>query len=167
MLLDCVIGAVGGHHLKLDEDWKKAALALQGGCGTSLQMLLTHPDLKPLFHKPIYEHELNFSLVDDEPTFIGLRQVHFKLGSKRWKDKLKEDSEWWRFAAAVKALVAAADVAGSAMLPEKGKVVIRDWVHETLRNRVSSEQMEEVVAARLKGNSHVIFKQQLARQKGV
>lgn len=30
MLLDCVIGAVAGHHLKLDEEWKRAALALQG-----------------------------------------------------------------------------------------------------------------------------------------
>jgi CRISPR-associated endonuclease/helicase Cas3 len=151
MLLDCVIGAVGGHHLKLDEEWKKAALALEGGCGTALQMLLTHPDLKPLFQQPICEREVGFSLVDGEPDFIGLRRVPFSLDSRRWCDKLKKDSAWWRFAATVKALVAAADVAGSAMLPEKGKVVIRDWVHDTLRRRVSSEQMHEVVEARLKG----------------
>jgi len=48
-LLDCVIGAVGGHHLKLDEDWKRAALALRGGCGQSVKAVLDHADLKPLF----------------------------------------------------------------------------------------------------------------------
>lgn len=151
MLLDCVIGAVGGHHLKLDEDWKKAALALQGGCGTSLQTLLTHPDLKPLFHQEVCKQEIKFSLVDGDPTYIGLRHVPFSFNSKRWYDRLKKAPEWWRFAAALKALVAAADVAGSAMLPEKGKVVIRQWVHDTLSQRVSSKQMQEVVAARLKG----------------
>jgi CRISPR-associated endonuclease Cas3-HD len=37
-LLNCVIAAVGGHHVKLDDDWKKASLALRdGGCGTELQ----------------------------------------------------------------------------------------------------------------------------------
>jgi CRISPR-associated endonuclease/helicase Cas3 len=151
MLLDCVIGAVGGHHLKLDEEWKKAALALQGGCGTELRMLLTHPDLKPLFHQEICQQEICFSLVDGEPAYIGLRRIQFNLNSERWRNRLKKEPEWWRFAAAVKALVAAADVAGSAMLPEKGKVVIRHWVHDTLRRRVSAEEMNEVVSARLKG----------------
>lgn len=151
MLLDCVIAAVGGHHLKLDEVWKKAALALQGGCGTALHMLLTHPDLKPLFNQPICEREVNFSLVDGEPDFIGLRRVLFSINSKRWCDTLKKESDWWRFAATVKALVVAADVAGSAMLPEKEKVVIREWVHDALRRRVSSEQMRQVVKARLNG----------------
>jgi len=151
MLLDCVIGAVGGHHLKLDEEWKKAARALQGSCGTELHLLLTHPDLMPLFHQEICQQEIGFSLVDGEPTYIGLLRVPFNLNSERWRKRLKVDPEWWRFAAAVKALVAAADVAGSAMLPEKGKIVIRQWVHDTLRRRVSAEEMNEVVSARLKG----------------
>src|SRR5262245_13352013 len=151
MLLDCVVGAVGGHHLKLDEEWKKAALALRGGCGMELRLLLTHPDLKPLFHQEICPQEICISLVDGEPTYIGLRRIPFNLNSERWRNRLKKEPEWWRFAAAVKALVAAADVAGSAMLPEKGKVVIRQWVHDTLRRRVSAKEMNEVVCARLKG----------------
>ncbi len=71
MLLDCVFGAVGGHHLKLDEDWKKAALALQGGCGTSLQMLLTHPDLKPLFRKPITNTNSTFRWLMTSQLLLG------------------------------------------------------------------------------------------------
>jgi CRISPR-associated endonuclease/helicase Cas3 len=151
MLLDCVVGAVGGHHLKMDDEWRRAALALRGGCGTSLQLLLTHPDLKPLFQQAICEKEISFSLVEGEPSYLGLRHMPFSINSSRWRDKLKKDSAWWRFAAALKALVAAADVAGSAMLPEKGKVIIRQWVHETLNERVSANQMHEVVKARLKG----------------
>jgi CRISPR-associated endonuclease Cas3-HD len=38
-LLECVIGAVGGHHRKLDEEWKKASLALRdGGCGQVVKL---------------------------------------------------------------------------------------------------------------------------------
>lgn len=165
MLLDCVIGAVGGHHLKLDEDWKKAVLALKGGCGQSVETLLTHPDLKPLFHQPICKQEVTYSLVDGEPTFIGAKRVPFAFNSNRWRDRLKKEPEWWRFAAAIKALVAAADVAGSAMLPEKGKVVIRDWVHNTLRQRVRAEQMAAVVAARLKGKEPRDFQKAIGGKK--
>lgn len=149
MLLNCVIGAIAGHHLKLDVDWKKAALALQGGCGMSLRMLLNHPDFQTIFRKQIVDGETDFSLVDGEENFLGNRQFPFNLKSNRWSDKLKRDAEWWRFAAAVKALVAAADVAGSAMLPEKEN--IRRWVHETLRERVTVKQLQEVVTVRLKG----------------
>ncbi len=165
MLLDCVIGAVAGHHLKLDEEWKKAALALQGGCGHSLQTLLTHPDLKSLFHRPICEKEISFSLVDGDPTYLGLRRIPFNLNSYHWRDKLKKTPEWWRFAAVVKALVAASDVAGSAMLPEKGKVVIRQWIHETLSRRVSSERMHEVVDARLKGREPRKFQKAIGQSR--
>ncbi len=163
MLLDCVIGAVGGHHLKLDEDWKKAVLALRGGCGQSMQTLLTHPDLKPLFHQPICSQEVNYSLVPGEPTFIGNRHVRFSLNSNRWRDRIKKDPEWWRFAAAVKALVAAADVAGSAILPEKQDP--KKYVLDTLSRRVSAEQMREVVQARLKGKEPRDFQKAIGGQK--
>ncbi len=153
MLLGCVIGAVAGHHLKLDEEWKRAALALQGGCGITLQALLTHPDLKPLFGDSVFDREIGFSLIDGESSYLGLRRMPFSMSSNHWRKTLQKESEWWRFAAAVKALVAAADVAGSAMLPEKGKVVIRQWVQDTLSKRVSTNLMQEVVDARLKGQS--------------
>lgn len=151
MLLGCVIGAVAGHHLKVDEEWKKAALALQGGCGTSLKILLHHPDFRPIFRNQVIVSETTLSLVEGDNNFLGDRHVPFKVKSNQWSNQLKRDAEWWRFAAAVKALVTAADVAGSAMLPEKEN--IRRWVHETLRERVSAIQMREVVNARLKGGN--------------
>lgn len=164
ILLDCVIGAVAGHHLKLDEGWKKAALALQGGCGTELRMMLTHPDLQYLFHQPLLERDLRFSLVEGEPGSLESRRFPFNLNSNRWRDKIKKDPVWRRFAAAVKALVTAADVAGSALLPEKEN--IRNWVHLTLLQRVKSELMNEVVSARLKGKSLRPFQVAIGESKG-
>ncbi len=163
MLLGCVIGAVAGHHLKLDEDWKKAALALQGGCGMSLRMLLNHSDFHPIFRKELIESETSFSLIDDGQNFLGNRQIPFNFKSSQWSKKLKRDAEWWRFAAAVKALVAAADVAGSAMLPEREN--IRRWVHETLQKRVSSKEMEEVVTVRLDGKTLRPFQEAIGNSR--
>jgi CRISPR-associated endonuclease/helicase Cas3 len=158
MLMDCVVGAVGGHHVKMDEEWRRAALALRGGCGQSLEAILDHPDLKPLLGELDCDR-IRFSLVDGDQTFLGRHQLPFSMSSNRWRSNLKKNAEWWRFAAAVKALVTAADVAGSAMLPEKGRVVIRQWIHETLSNRVTKALMQEVVDARLKGDKPRTFQE--------
>ena len=65
LLLDCVIGAVAGHHVKLDKDWEKAALALRGGCGrTAFRMMLTHPEMQKLYAKRLIEIEQDYSLIE-------------------------------------------------------------------------------------------------------
>jgi CRISPR-associated endonuclease/helicase Cas3 len=163
-LLDCVIGAVAGHHLKLDEEWNKAALALRGGCGTELQMMLTHPDLKYVFRTPLLDREITYSLVEGAPGSLQSRRIFFNMMSNRWRDRLKNDPSWWRLAAAIKALVAAADVAGSAMLPEREN--IRQWIHSTLSRRVTAELMNEVFAARLKGQAARSFQTAIGQSRG-
>jgi CRISPR-associated endonuclease/helicase Cas3 len=147
MLIDCVIGAVAGHHLKMDESWHKAMLALRGGCGLTLKMLLTHSDLNNLFDRRLLSEEIKFSLVENEPTYLGARQLRFNVSSNSWRKRLNRDSEWWRFAAAIKALLMAADVAGSAMAPA-GEDIER-WVLMTLSQRVTTAEMNDVVSARL------------------
>lgn len=149
ILLNCVIGAVGGHHIKLDDEWKKAVLALQGGCGTSLSTLLTHPDLKALFRQQLLTKEIVFSLIEGDDNDIRLSLNLFRIHSNKWKLKLKKDPEWHRFAGIVKALVMAADVAGSAMLPEKEN--IKKWIYTTLSQLNIPDQIKDVVKARLKG----------------
>ena len=160
-LLDCVIGAISGHHLKMDEDWKKAALALQGGCGTDLRMLLTHPDLANLFRQQRPSQEITHALVNGRPQFLGDRRVPFNFNSNRWRNKLASEAQWWRFAAVLKALTCAADVAGSAMLPEKEP--IHRWITQTLENRVSTTQLQEVVNARLNGKEPRLFQKQIGQ----
>jgi CRISPR-associated endonuclease/helicase Cas3 len=148
MLLDCVIGAVAGHHLKMDQEWRKAALALRNACGLNLNMLLTHPDMQGLFKKQMLSQEIQFSLVKDEPTYLGSRQFRFNINSNNWRRRLNQDAAWWRFAAAIKALLMAADVAGSAMAPAGED--IKRWIHSTLSRLIKPEQMNEVVSARLR-----------------
>jgi CRISPR-associated endonuclease/helicase Cas3 len=149
MLLDCVIGAVAGHHLKMDQGWHKAALALRNACDPKLNMLLMHPDMQNLFKKQLLPKEISFSLVYGEPSYLGSRQPRFNDNSNNWRKRLNKDSAWWRFAAAIKALLMAADVAGSAMAPAGED--IKQWVHKSLSKRVKPEQMKEVVSARLRG----------------
>lgn len=159
-LLDCVVGATGGHHVKLDDEWKKAAAALKGSGMTSLHLLLTHPDLKKLFEQHPSK-DATFSLVSGRPKFLGDRRLPFNSSSNRWRNKLESDPQWWRFAAAVKALTCAADVAGSAMLPEKEP--IRRWVTDTLGNRVNAVQLQDVVNVRLKGKDLRLFQKQIGQ----
>jgi CRISPR-associated endonuclease/helicase Cas3 len=161
-LLECVIGAVGGHHLKLDEEWKKASIALRdGGCDTSLQMLLTHSELKNLFGESVTT-EVCFSLIEGKPNSLKDWHLPFKFGSRSFKDRLRNDPEWWRLAAALKALTAAADVAGSALSPEK--VTPHKWVRANLAETqfVTSDKMHEVVRARLEGKPLRPFQKAIA-----
>lgn len=160
-LLNCVIGAIGGHHVKLDDEWEKAAAALQGSGMTSLRLMLTHPDLHKLFKRHLPSKDKVFSLVNGQFGFLGDHRVTFNFDSNRWRKKLAAEPQWWRFAAAVKALTCAADVAGSAMLPEKES--IKRWVSDTLNNRVTSVQLRDVVNARLKGKNLRFFQKQLGQ----
>lgn len=163
-LLDCVIAAVGGHHLKLAEDWNKASIALRdGGCGvTTLQMFITHPDLKSLFGEMVKE-TCSFDLTGYANNFLGNFRYPFNSRSIRWQDRLEEEPEWWRFAAALKALTVAADVAGSAILPESGASPAK-WVRANLAKTqfVTAEQMNAVVVARLKGAKPHRFQELIA-----
>jgi CRISPR-associated endonuclease/helicase Cas3 len=164
LLLDCVIAAIGGHHLKLDEEWNKASSALrEGGCGLELCLMLEHPDMGGLF-KGKGIGNITYDLVEDKKNFLGSFHLPFKLASNRWRDRLKKQPEWWRFAAALKALLTASDVAGSAMLPEKED--IRRWVHATLSRRVNAEQMKQVVRERLKGAAPRPFQAAIGQSEG-
>jgi CRISPR-associated endonuclease/helicase Cas3 len=162
-LLDCVIGAVAGHHLKMDKSWRKAMLALRNGCGLTLNMMLTHSDLESLFDGRLISEEIIFSLVENEPTYLGARQLRFNLNSNTWRKRLNKDSEWWRFAAAIKALLMAADVAGSAMAPAGED--IKRWVHKTLSLRVTPQEMNDVVSARLGDAKPRPFQEAIGRSR--
>lgn len=162
-LLDCVIGAVAGHHLKLDESWQKAMLALRNGCGLTLSMLLTHADLESLFGERLLSDEIQFSLVENEPTYLGNRQLRFNVSSNSWRKRLNKDSEWWRFAAAIKALLMAADVAGSAMAPAEED--IERWVRTTLSQRVTTAEMNDVVRARLGDSRPRTFQEAIGQSR--
>ncbi|MGI8542455.1 MAG: CRISPR-associated helicase Cas3' [Aridibacter sp.] len=161
-LLECVIGAVGGHHRKLDEEWKKASIALRdGGCGQTVNTFLTHANLKPLFNNQITK-EIVFDLLKGKENSLQDIRNDFAFDSNRFEETLEDDPEWWRFSAVLKALTSAADVVGSA-LPEKD-VTPREWVRENLAESrfLKAEQMREVVRVRLNGNDLRKFQNDIA-----
>ncbi len=148
-LLNCIIGAVAGHHVKLDDKWAKAANFMRGGCGDKLRLHLTHSDLSTAFGEQVFSEDVTYSLVLDETTYLGARLPSFRKQSNKWSRWLEENDDWRRFAAALKALLMAADAVGSATAPHNEN--IERWVKQTLSNRISVGEMQAVVEARLKG----------------
>lgn len=162
-LLECVIAAVGGHHRKLGEKWTEknhtASIALRdGGCGSKVKIFLLHENLKPLFRNEVSK-DLEIDLAEE---VLEKERRLFRKGSNRFADALETRDDWRRFAAVLKALTSAADVAGSA-LPEKGETP-QKWIRENLAERqfLKAQQMREVVKARLDGNDLRKFQKAVA-----
>ncbi|MDQ3684365.1 MAG: CRISPR-associated helicase Cas3', partial [Acidobacteriota bacterium] len=125
--------------------------------------LLTHPDMNDFFGEQLFAKEIFFSLVDGMPTSLAARRTRFNFDSNQWRERLNNDSEWWRFAAALKSLLMAADVAGSAMAPKGADIAA--WVNKTLSQRANEEDMKRVVVARLKGASPRHFQESIGASK--
>lgn len=170
-LLECVIAAIGGHHLKLDEEWHKASIAFRdGGCGQIVQTFLTHENLEPLFSEKITK-EICLDLIKDKVNSLQAKHIPFKISSNKFKENLKNNLDWWRFTAILKALMMAADVAGSTVSEESNKsgnkISPGDWVKANLAETqfLTKEQMREVVNARLGGNELRVFQKAVADSK--
>lgn len=166
MFFFCIIlSAIGGHHLKLDEDWQKASIAFRGdACGQIVQTLLTHENFKPLFSEKVTK-EICLDLIRDKANSLHDKHNPFKFSSNKFKENLKSNIDWRRFTAILKALMMAADAAGSAV-SEKG-VSPRRWVEANLAERqfLTKKQMREVVNARLDGNELRVFQKAVADSK--
>ncbi len=167
-LLECVIAAVGGHHLKLDEAWEKASRAIAGNaCGQTVRTLLTHENLKPLFHEKVTK-EICLDLIKDKANSLQDKYIPFKFSSNRFKENLKRNLDWWRFTAVLKALTTAADVAGSAVSEEANKLENKTspskWVKANLAESqfLTKKQMREVVEVRLAGKELRDFQKAVA-----
>lgn len=160
-LFQTVIAAVAGHHVKMDDEWSKAFAARRPlGGGTELTLYLDHPDLQPLFEGLLKPGDEIWSLLRSAATYPGKIRNAFNEQSVEWQDRLWKMPEWWRFAAAVKALTVAADVAGSALLPEQ--VGPRKWVKATLGPGPTPEQLGAVATQRLNGRTRRLFQQAIA-----
>jgi CRISPR-associated endonuclease/helicase Cas3 len=162
-LLKSIIGAVAGHHVKLDSEWTKAFPVDQGGGHTEITLYLGHADLARVFDNQAQRSNETWSLLPSDPSYPGRLKTDFDLENLDWLDDLAARPDWRRFAAAVKALTVAADVAGSALLPTS--VPIADWVGSALRHRPTAEQLRGVVAARLGGLSLRPFQQAIGESQ--
>lgn len=153
-----VLGAIFGHHVKLDRNWERAARALhEGGYGTRILLDLSEKQLFDTLN-PSQSSKM-IPLIDEEPGELrGYQPIFRKLNSK-WSQYLDEHPDWARFAGALKALVCAADVLGSA-LPEGDQG--SEWASVSLSRTVSADTIEAVVTERLGGKRPRPFQQRIA-----
>lgn len=159
--LDYMISVVAAaaHHRKF---WARALAPDSAGAGTSLTLLTAHDDFRGVLRFGARK----FALGDPPPcesdlTIERMRRARPERRFEAWQDE-------WRSAAngpgadmlpVCKALVLAADVAGSA-LPRAGQPP--SWIRNQLERRASAEQLRTVVSLRLRGEALRPFQQAIA-----
>lgn len=158
-LVPTIIAAVAGHHVKMDDAWSKAFTPERGG-GTAIDLYLGHADLRPLFGDTVRPVDETWSLLKRQPASPEKFRFPFNSGSTEWQDFLGANPDWQRFAAAIKALTVAADVAGSALLPEG--VAIKRWIADALGQRATAAKLAEVAKQRLAGRPERPFQTAIA-----
>jgi CRISPR-associated endonuclease/helicase Cas3 len=162
-LFQTVVGAIAGHHSKMVDDWRAAFPAgdqAHGGGGTEIELYLSQPDLRRLFGGLPHAKKESWSLLRRQPSYPGKTHASFNSASQQWKERLDASPEWKRFAAAIKALTVAADVAGSALLPEA--VSMKQWITDTLGRYATKSQLFAVATLRLRGRSTRRFQDAIA-----
>jgi len=93
-LCQVIIAAVGGQHLKLDEEWRSALPAETcGGGGAVLEVLLGHPDLQQIFGEAKPENTGKWSLLPSDPTSPAKSQLQFRRSDQAWRTRLRGDRE--------------------------------------------------------------------------
>lgn len=156
-----------GHHLKAEDG---SNISPRDGSGDNRVVVLCgHEDFRSCLD--LAREKLNTSA---PPTFneIGIDLLARPLAELRsW---LLEASDWHgkadgstrRFVALVKAMVIAADVAGS-VVPKHGRKP-EQWANEVIRRTCTGEDLERIALSNLKGHPRRAFQEKLgAAREGV
>jgi CRISPR-associated endonuclease/helicase Cas3 len=154
-----VIWAVAGHHLKMGDPARGSPLFDTGSGTSSVAIPLTSDDVSKLLQEackvlgaaatPPKLADVRFDTADDEDDGLEQRITRFTEESCRAWNRLRRNPEVVRRTALLKALLVAADVAGSALtadgeLPEK-------WVPRELAFRITPEVLLPVITKGTKG----------------
>lgn len=159
-----VVAALG-HHLKAEDG--SALSAREGSGDTKVTVFCDHPDFRTLLEIA----GRAFCLQEPQPLpSIEIDLLCRPLAElRKW---LLDASDWYRnadadtqrFVALVKALVIAADVAGSA-LPKQGIEPGR-WAQEVLGRVCTSEDLRGIATTQLGQHRPRFFQEQLEKSKG-
>lgn len=158
--LSFLIWAAAGHHRKFPPG------APAAGTGIRLSLFLDHADFQLTLSEgarrlglddPPVLANLSWSLTGSTSPHQLLRRAKRKAASF-WAS-CNDDKR--RFLAAVKACLIAADVAGSA-LPKEGKKV-SGWIQRSLRQKLTSGQLQKIIDDRLQGVALRPFQEALGK----
>jgi CRISPR-associated endonuclease/helicase Cas3 len=159
---DLMIAAVAaaGHHRKF---WRNAIAAVDAGAGVSLQLYTDHDEFMQL----VAAGARRLGLVDAQPlprmhVHVGRRASlvnDFERWESEWQEYARRRPREARLAAVAKALVLAADVAGSA-LPKTNERL--SWITAQLGRRATAAALRAVVDRRLSGKPSRPFQNEVA-----
>ncbi len=161
--------AAAGHHRKF---WKHAMPADGAGPGTTMRLHLDHEDFAATLRIAAAQFGLDRPPAMDAVVIETTRQWSpaddFHAWEQDWLSQIQEDPRRGRcgvgtadanLLALAKAMVIAADVAGSA-LPRGSERP--SWIAEQFRSRPTAESLGRIVCDRLRGAQLRPFQQQLA-----
>jgi len=152
--------AAAGHHRKF---WSESFSAEDAGSGIACTLLTAHEDFASLLRFGREEFGLPEcpKLANLEISFE--RRTHPRRLFARWEEQCQElleaSPERRCLASLAKALVLAADVAGSA-LPRAGER--SDWISAQLQKNATRDRLESLVAQRLGGRPLRPFQKRMA-----
>jgi CRISPR-associated endonuclease/helicase Cas3 len=153
--------AAAAHHRKF---WSEALAGEDSGAGTSIDLLMHHEDFHATLERIAPKLGLPSPPAFSKPLRITVSwRSHPKTQLLAWQEdferRVPRGSVDARLLAVVKALVLAADVAGSALPRAEEK---RGWIGAQLSQRATGEEMSSVVTRRLKGQSPRPFQDAVA-----
>jgi CRISPR-associated endonuclease/helicase Cas3 len=154
-----VIWAVAGHHLKMGDPVHGTALFNTGSGTSKVSIPLTEPFVSELLHRaaasignavdPPVISDQHFDTADDEDDGLQPRINRFaEISCLAW-NRLRRNPEVQRRTALLKALLIAADVAGSALTADGQQPA--NWVPRELAVRITSEALDPII---VKGTKH-------------
>jgi len=165
-LLDSITGAVCGHHLKLDKAWRRAAQALADrGAPASTTLLLDASELEAVLPPGASRQQVVLSAypLDEEEHSLSDLRVEFLKANRRWQTWLDQHDEWRRFAAALRALLMAADAAGSARASQDQSM--EEWIGRALSQTLEPGECRRVATAGLPTGKLRPFQQEAAQSE--
>lgn len=153
--------AAAAHHRKF---WSHALAPDDAGAGSSIELLMHHADFRATLGVIADVLELPPPPCFCEPHRISVSwrsspRTQFRAWQEAFERLVRPGSLEARLLPVVKALVLAADVAGSA-LPRAGER--RGWIGTRLSQRATAERMMSVVTGRLRGSPLRPFQEAVA-----
>jgi CRISPR-associated endonuclease/helicase Cas3 len=154
-----IIWAVAGHHLKMGDPARGKALFTFGGAAPNVTVALADGQVAELLRETAAAltpsasvpkaSDVKFVTVDDDDDSLEERVGRFAETSARVWNRLRRDGGLRQRVALLKALLIAADIAGSAR-PVKGTPVAQ-WVRDGVTAGITKELLEPVVQEDHKG----------------
>jgi len=157
--MNAILAGIGAHHLKLDPDLKKACHGYYNGDDIQIHVYTSDQELTSIFGEILPDFKLSFLSFENDGIHPMIQS--FMKRNREWRRFLEKNSEWCRFASLIRPLVVCADVIASALSPEGIKY--DKWLHHSLNNVASEEDLRTIVNERLNGSRARSFQVKISK----